>query len=147
MTVVRALVAEHQSFRATFARIERTLPAVGRLAMVRRLAREVEALLGLHARAEEDLVLLTLDHLPKRQAWCRAFYRQHQEIDSSLGEALLAKELVSAKRFLRKAFRHSRRHFAYEERMVFPLWEKWIDRDLLNKLGRIWRHRRDGTAA
>jgi hemerythrin-like domain-containing protein len=147
MTIIRALVVEHQSLRAVFARMEGALPGVRRLAMVRRQAREVEALLALHARVEEDLVLLTLAHVPKHQAWCRAFYRQHQEIDCSLAQALLTKQLKPAKRFLKKALQHSRRHFTYEERKVFPLWEKWIDPNLLERLGRVWRHRQNGAIA
>ena len=143
MNIILALVAEHRLFLATFASIEAALPSTRRVASVRRLARDVEAMLGLHARAEEDLVLLSLEQLPKHQAWCRTFQRQHQEIDSNLTQALVTKELATAKRQLRQAFQYSRRHFAYEERKVFPLLQKWIARDILEKLGRIWKHRQN----
>jgi hypothetical protein len=142
MMITRALVADHRLLRGVFARMEDALPRVRRVALVRSLAREVQALLGLHGRVEEDLVLLALNQVPERKAWCRTFFRQHQEIDHNLTEALRTKELISAKRLLKHALQYSRRHFAFEERKVFPLWEEWLDRALLAKLGRVWRHRR-----
>lgn len=121
--------------------MEDALPGVRRLAVVRGLAREVHALLALHGGVEDDLVLIALGHMSEREAWCRTFFRQHREIDHDLTEALRTQELASAKRFLKHALQYSRRHFAFEERNVFPLWDKWIAPAVLNKLGRLWRHR------
>ena len=132
---------EHRLLRVTFARIEASLPGARRVATVQGLAAEVEAALKPHARTEEDLVLLTLEHLPQHQVWCRTFHRQHQEIDGSLTLALASTELASAKRLLKQALQYSRHHFTYEERKVFPFLTKWIDRNLLEKLERIWEHR------
>jgi hypothetical protein len=141
VTITRALIKDHRFLRGVFTQMEDALPGVRRLAVVRALAREVHSLLGLHGRVEDDLVLIALDHMPERQAWCRTYFRQHREIDHDLTEALRTKELAFAKRFLKHALRYSRRHFAFEERKVFPLWDQWIAPAVLNKLGRLWRHR------
>ena len=147
MNIILAWVAEHRAFCATFAGIEGLLPGVRQLAEVHRLACKVEALLDLHGQAEEDLVLLALDQVPRHQAWSRSFHQQHKEIDCSLTQAQVCQELADAKRLLQQALQHSRRHFAYEECKVFPFFEKWIDRELLEKLGRIWEHRQRALLA
>ena len=54
-------------FCAVFDHVERSLPGVKQLAHVKELSRMVEGLLRSHAAAEEDLVLLALDHAPEHK--------------------------------------------------------------------------------
>lgn len=147
MIILQGLREEHRAFCAAFARIECILPRVLRRADVRHLARQVETQLCRHARAEEDLVLITLDHLPERQGWCQAFHLQHHEIDARLTQARMVDEVGLAKQLLQEALEYSRRHFAYEESQVLPLFEQWIDKELLAKFGRVWMHRRGGACS
>jgi hemerythrin-like domain-containing protein len=143
LTITAALVAEHDTFRALFDEIERTLPRTGSLEETQRLARRLEGLLRLHAAAEEDLALLLLDHLPEQKRRCDRFYTEHQEIDAQLTQVLEVRELDLAQELLLGAIAVSRRHFKHEERVVFPLMEQVTEEEQLTKLGLIWARRRE----
>jgi iron-sulfur cluster repair protein YtfE (RIC family) len=140
--ITRALTAEHKMFCAVFDQIECLLPSVGQLAQVRELSRLVEGLLQNHAAAEEDLVLLALDHTSQHKRRCDRIHQEHQEIDSRITRVHGTKNLARARSLLRAAMTASRKHFAHEERVVFPLVERVMNAEALMRLGGVWMRRR-----
>ena len=140
--ITRALVAEHKMFCAVFDQVEHLLPGVKQLAHVKELSRMVEGLLRSHAAAEEDLVLLALDHAPEHKRRGDRIHQEHQEIDSRIMRVHGTKNLARARSLLRAAMIASRKHFEHEERVVFPLVERVMKPETLTKLGGVWMRRR-----
>ena len=144
--ITGALTAEHKLFCAVFDQIEQALPQSKRLEQVRGLSRFVEDLLQRHAVAEEDLVLLALDHAPEHKRRCDRFHKEHQEIDSRITRVQTAKDMVRARGLLKAAMLASRKHFEHEERIIFPLIERLTKRETLTKMGAIWMRQRHMSA-
>jgi hemerythrin-like domain-containing protein len=143
LTITQALALEHRVFSGLFDQIEQTLPGFDALAEVHLLARSVEGLLRQHSEAEDELVALALAEGARHRRWCRALLQQHQEIDSSLTGARATGHLGQARRLLRAAIAASRRHFEFEDRVVFPRLENVLPKETLTRLGRIWFQQRD----
>ena len=143
LTITHALSLEHRVFSGLFDQIEKALPGFDALAEVHLLARSVEGLLRHHSEAEDELVALALADGAKHQRWCRAFLQQHQEIDSRLTGARATGHLGQSRRLLRDAIASSRRHFEYEDRVVFPRLETLLTKATLTRLGGIWLQERD----
>ena len=142
IAITKALAAEHAMYRVLFDHIEELLPKLRRPAEVKRLARLVEDLLRSHAVAEEDLVLVALDHESAHQRRADRLHRDHQEIDSRLTRVHGINNLSQARSLLEAAIVASRAHFKHEERVVFPLIEKVTKPETLVKLGAVWMQRR-----
>jgi len=140
--ITRALAAEHKMFCAVFDQVERLLPGVKQLTQVKEFSRMVEGLLRSHAAAEEDLVLLALDHAPQHKRRGDRIHQEHQEIDSRITRVHGTKNLARARSLLRAALGASRKHFEHEERVVFPLVERVMKPEMLTKLGGVWMRRR-----
>ena len=129
-------------YRVLFDHIEELLPKLSRPAEVKRLARMVEDLLRGHAVAEEDLVLVALDHDSEHKRRADRLHREHQEIDSRLTRVYATSDLAKARRLLKAAIVASRAHFKHEERIVFPLIERVTTPETLLKVGAVWMQRR-----
>jgi hypothetical protein len=143
LKITHALSLEHRVFVGLFDQIERALPGFGALSEVHLLARSVEGLLRHHSEAEDELVALALAEGSRDRRWCQAFLQQHQEIDSRLTGAHATGNLGQSRRLLRAAIASSRRHFAYEDRIVFPRLESLLPAETLTRLGGIWLQERD----
>jgi hemerythrin-like domain-containing protein len=140
--ITRVLAAEHKMFCAVFDQIEQTLPQAQRLDQLRGLSRFVEELLRSHAGAEEDLVLLAVDHGPEHKRRCHRFHQEHQEIDGRITRVQTAKDIAQARGLLQAAMLASRKHFEHEERVIFPLIERLTKHETLTKMGALWLRRR-----
>ena len=140
--ITRALTAEHKLFCAVFDEIEAMLPSVKRLAELREMGRMVEGLLRSHAVAEEDLVLLALDHSPIHKRRANRLHQEHHEIDSRLTRVCAVNDLARARSLLTAALAASRKHFQHEERVVFPFIEQAVEPGTLTQMGAVWLQRR-----
>jgi iron-sulfur cluster repair protein YtfE (RIC family) len=142
IAITTALVAEHAMYCALFDHIEQLLPKLDRPAEVKRLARLVEGLLRGHAAAEEDLVLVALDHDSEHKRRANRLHQEHKEIDGRLTRVHGTNNVAQARGLLRAAIVASRSHFKHEERVVFPLIERVTKPETLTRLGATWMQRR-----
>lgn len=125
-------------FNAVFDQVEELLSRLDRLTEVKRLARLVEGLLRTHAKVEDDLLILARGHASEDKLRYARCHDDHHEIDSQLTRVHSASNIARARKLLRAALAASRRHFKHEERKVFPLLEKGMNREALTKLGTVW---------
>lgn len=138
ISITGALVAEHRMFCAVFDQITEALPSIGSVAEIRRVTRLVEGLLLSHAKTEDDLLLLLTQHgRPDKGSYSR-LQQEHQEVDARLRRVYLANKTELARNLLGAAMAASRRHFAREEKLIFPQVEKVLEPEVLSKLGLIW---------
>jgi hemerythrin-like domain-containing protein len=147
MKITDILLAEHMVFHNVFDHIESSLPRLETLAEIKALAGLMENLLRAHSRTEEELVFAPLDHCLEQIGQRDTFEKEHQEIDASLLKVKNARRLADARRLLSGAVQASRKHFDHEERIVFPLAEKAMNRETLSKLGSVWLRRRETKTA
>ena len=138
ITITRALVAEHQMFRAMFTDISGVLTNLSGLGEVKRLARLVEGLMRVHGGVEDDLALISEDNRTGQKHPNDRCRREHREIDSQLIRVHTAKTSAEAKRLLCGAMAASRRHFSHEERLFFPLLERVVELATLTTMGTAW---------
>jgi len=143
MKITEALLAEHMVFHNIFDHIEHVLPKLRTLDEVKTLAGLMENLLLAHGKTEEDLVFAPLDHCLEQIGQRDTFENEHHEIDASLLKVKSAKRLPEARRLLSVAVLASRRHFDHEERIVFPLAEKFMKGETLRELGKSWMKKRE----
>jgi len=147
MKITETLVAEHRIFLRVFDQIERLLPRMRTVAEVRRMASLVEALLMDHGATETELAYPALDHIMEDKGRLERLHQEHQEIDAGLREVQAAPSLVEARRRLEAALLMSRRHFQFEERFVFPLFEELLQQGTLAELGADWMQRIAGSGS
>jgi hemerythrin-like domain-containing protein len=138
MTITEALVAEHGVFCRLFDQVERDLPGIQSLDELRRLAGMIEAVLLSHAEAEEQLVLVALNHLLEHRGRPDHLKQEHHELDECLRRVQAAEDSSEARHLLRLALQASRSHFHYEERAVFPLVDQELGPATLAGLGESW---------
>ena len=142
MKITEALVAEHTIFLRVFDQIERVLPSLTTSAEVRTMASLVEGLLEDHAKTETNLAYLALDHVLEHNGGLARMHQDHDEIDDRLRKVHTARTCAEARRLLKLAILSSREHFCAEERSVFPLLDKVLQKQTLTDLGKSWMQRR-----
>jgi hemerythrin-like domain-containing protein len=141
MKITEALVAEHTIFLSVFDQIERVLPSLTTHSEVRTMASIVEGLLEGHAKTETNLAYLALDHVLEENGGLSRMHQDHHEIDDRLRKVHTARTCAEARRLLKLALLSSREHFRAEERSVFPLLEKVLQKQTLTDLGKGWMQR------
>ena len=129
-----SLTNEHAVFCNIFDEIENLLPDVRTIGEVRLLSRLVEGVLSRHADVEQNLAFAALDHALEEKGQLKRLHQEHEEIDSCLRNAAMAKDLSKAVRLLKAGLKTSRAHFRHEERGVFPLFEKLFTPESLETL-------------
>lgn len=129
-------------FTTVFDQIEQTLPQLRTPGEAKMLAGLVEALLQDHGDAETNLAFVALDHALDNKNRLDRLHQDHDEIDDRLRQVRKATELADARRLLRAALLATRHHFRREERLIFPLIEKMLQKETLTKLGEVWMQRR-----
>ncbi len=142
MKITEALLAEHFVFHNIFDYLERRVPATEHLCEVKAHADMLEAMLEAHSKMEDELVIEPLSHCLDNLGQAENFEAEHEEIDKSLASIRETTELADAQRKLINAVRWSRKHFDKEERIVFPLAEKWLKEKTLQDLGDSWMKER-----
>jgi hemerythrin-like domain-containing protein len=141
MKITEALIAEHTIFLGVFDQIERVLPSLTTHSEVRTMASIVEGLLEGHAKTETNLAYLALDHVLEENGGLSRMHQDHNEIDDRLRKVHTARTCAEARRLLKLALLASREHFRAEERSVFPLLEKVLQKQTLTELGKSWMQR------
>ena len=138
MTIIEGLIADHRVFLTLFEEIERALPEVKTVGEVGLLCRLLAGLLHNHGGIETDLAYITLDHVLHQQNRMTRLHHDHQELDGLLRDVAAIKDLTKARSRLKAALNACRAHFEEEERNVFPLMEKALQRETLLILGKAW---------
>jgi len=138
MKITEALLAEHVVFHNLFDYVERATPKLKSLGEVRALAGLLDAMLEAHGQIEDKLVMEPLDHCLDQLGQSQAIHAEHEHMDAVLGQVHTCRELKQAKQLLVNAVRFSRQHFDREERVIFPLAEKWLKTRTLQTLGTEW---------
>jgi len=146
MTIIEALLMEHEIFLAVFAQIERVLPKLDSEVAVKMLGTVVEGLLRDHADTENNMAYAALDHVLAHKGELDHLYHDHKEIDDHLKRVQAAVTVAEARRLLKTALARSREHFRHEERVVFPLMEKVLKPNTLGELGVTWQERHSAPA-
>jgi hemerythrin-like domain-containing protein len=141
MKITELLAVEHTIYLGVFDLIEKSLPSLSSPAEVRTMAGIVEGLLGGHAKRESQLAYLALDHVLAQKDELDRMHQDHQEIDNRLKKVHTAETCAEARRLLKAAITSSREHFRLEEKQVFPLLEKTLQRETLIELGKVWSNR------
>jgi iron-sulfur cluster repair protein YtfE (RIC family) len=136
-SITETLVSDHAVFIGVFGWIKQVLPRLTTLGEVKLLAGLVEALLRDHADVETDLAFIALDHALYNKGQLNRLHEDHDEIDDRLKQVQTAANLSDARRLLRLALLASRQHFRREERIIFPLIEKVLQKETLTKLGGV----------
>ncbi len=135
MKITDALMAEHGELYNTLSFVEEVAPTL-ETRELQLLASMLERLLRVHAELEENYILAALDHTLEEKGQRNRIRQVHQEIDSRLKEIHRVSELAQALRLLREAIDVSRKHFKYEEDIVFPLAETVLKPETLETLGK-----------
>ena len=138
MTITDALVAEHGVFCRIFEQVERTLPDIESVVELRRWAALLEELLLTHAEAEEQLVLVALNHTLEERGRHDRLMQEHHELDDCFRRVHTAATTSEARHLFQLALQASRSHFLYEERAVFPLVDRELGPNALASLGDSW---------
>lgn len=138
MKITEALLAEHVVFHNLFDYLERTTPRLRTLPEIRALAGLLDAMLRAHGETEDKLVMEPLDHCLDQFGQNEVIHAEHDHIEAVLGQVRSCRDLKQAKKLLLTAVLVSRQHFDREERVIFPLAEKWLKAKTLTDLGKSW---------
>ena len=141
MKITEALIAEHRIFLSVFDQIERVLTQMTTVAEIKALASVIEGMLEGHAGTETNLAYLALDHVMHEKGQLDQLHEEHHEIDASLRRVQQALDCPEARSLLQTAIEASRRHFRFEEEVVFPLLERVLQDETLTELGTTWSQR------
>lgn len=142
MKITDILTSEHAVFCAMFDHIERTLPHLKTAAEIRAIACMLETLLRNHGETEQNLAYTPLDHMLEEKKQLTRLFSDHREMDNRMKEIQAATRGPQAGRLLQAAIAMTREHFRYEEQTLFPLVEKALKQDSLEKLGEAYAQKR-----
>lgn len=151
--ITDAFLGEHGVLYGWLDALETTLsergeagpPGAPSTEQVAAIARTMAAVLGSHARAENELLL---DELARRNAEAgplAVMRREHADIEGLIEEArgeVGAGDAVRAVELLLEAIAVAREHFEKEELAAFPAAERALDEGSLEALGLKWAERR-----
>ncbi len=146
MTIIQTLAAEHVVFHNVFDHIEQAAPKLRTVAEVRALAALLEALLKVHSRIEDNLLMEPLEPNLIQLGQHENFHAEHEQIDADLAAITKVRRVTDARRLLLGAVLASRKHFDKEERIIFPLARRLLTAKTLTALGKRWREERQAIA-
>ena len=147
MTIIQTLAAEHVVFHNVFDHIEQTVAGLKTVAEVRAVAALLEALLKVHSRIEDHLLIEPLEPNLIQLGQHENFHAEHEQIDADLIALAKVRRVTEARKLLLGAVLASRKHFDKEERIVFPLARRLLTAKTLTALGKRWREERQAIAA
>lgn len=142
--VVDALLGEHGVLYAWFDAVEGALGSDPSAAEVAGLARQLAAVLGSHARVENELLLDEAARRGAEEGPLAVMRREHDDIEALLGEAVEAADAEPGRAagLLGEAIAVAREHFEKEELAAFPLAARVLGPEALAEAGVRWAERR-----
>lgn len=156
--ITDALLGEHGVLYAWLDEVEVSLREDLSAAEVGGLARRAAAVLGLHARLENELLLDEVARRGAEEGPLAVMRREHDDIEALIEEAVglvgedrggeadgdvPSADLDRAVDLLLEAVVVAREHFEKEEIAAFPLAERILDDAALETLGARWAERRE----
>ena len=138
MRITDALIVEHSVLRTVFNQVERIIPAIDDLSVLKSIGKMIEKLLQQHGDVEEHMLFVTLDHALANAGELGQMSQEHGEMDGRLRKIQEAESAREARRLLRAAMGFSRRHFENEEKKVFPLVHERLTDQTLKAFGEAW---------
>ncbi len=139
MKVTAALLGEHAVFYAQFDYLEKTIPQVKDLTLVKSQGAMLTAALATHAHLEDELLFIALEsHLDPQFGPLAVMRMEHNEIEGSLERLQEVPDLAEAKNLLLHAIQTARAHFAKEEQVLFPMAGQMLEANQLSQLGAKW---------
>ena len=153
--ITDALLGEHGALYAWLDAVEAILAEDPSPARIRDLTRTMAAVLGSHARVENELLLDEAARRGVEEGPLSVMRREHDDIESLIDEARSEVEAGLPERgadLLGEAIAVAREHFEKEELAAFPAAERALEEETLHHLGRRWAERRgvrlgDGSGA
>ncbi|MBM3832412.1 MAG: hypothetical protein FJ403_03875 [Verrucomicrobia bacterium] len=142
MKITEALLAEHVVFHNLFDYLEQAAPKLKSLAETRGLASLLEAMLEVHSKVEDELLIAPLEPSFSQMGQAENFHREHELVEADLKLIQCSRKVSEARDLLLRAVLLSRKHFDKEERIVFPLAEKQLSAKSLSLLGKRWGEQR-----
>lgn len=142
MTIIQTLAAEHVVFHHVFDHIEQAVPGLKTVAEVRALGALLEALLHVHSKIEDQLLIEPLEPNIIQLGQHENFHAEHEQIDADLASLTRIRRVTEARTVLLRAVLAARKHFDKEERIIFPLARRLLTAKTLTSLGKRWREQR-----
>lgn len=138
MKITEALLGEHGAFYAQFDHLEGVLDDAS-LGEVKAMGLLLESGLKDHANLEDDVLFEAVeDRLGEGAGPTGPMRDEHDEIRETLSRLPLVSDVEEARDVVLHAIHTARDHFRKEEQMLFPLAERELDLDTLNRLGEQW---------
>jgi iron-sulfur cluster repair protein YtfE (RIC family) len=142
MKITDALRGEHGAYYGLFQQIESLAEEVEILAQIQNATIALNAEILSHAKLEERLLIPALRPHLSHDALITAMCDEHVEMDQSLEHVEDAQTLEDAVDWIRYCVGFAREHFQKEEQILFPLADKVLGREVLEKLGQAWAEAR-----
>jgi len=141
-----ALLGEHGIFYALFDQIEEIAAIEGATAQILGATTVLAAMVGSHAKLEEELLFSALEpHLGKGYGPLAVMRAEHEEMERLLGQIEDAADVEGAMLWVEEALSAARSHFQKEEQVLFPMAQRLLGDEALTRLGRAWAEARRVT--
>ena len=138
MNITDALLGEHAVFYAQFDHLEQSIPAADSLVQVKSQGAMLAAALAGHAQLEENLLFRILEPHIGSMGPLTVMRMEHDQIEEGLERLPAARELEQARQLLLQIVEVARRHFAKEERVLYPMASQALSVETLIDLGAQW---------
>lgn len=145
MKLTHALLGEHAIFYALFDHVERQLDGSAELAALQASGTALAEALISHAKLEDELLFPALDGSPAGDGPVPVMRAEHAEIDSLCADLPRATDAEDAAALLGEVIGLAREHFAKEEQVLFPMVERFVADDELERLTNSWARLRGVT--
>lgn len=146
MKVTDALLGEHGAFYVIFDQVEKFAAVEGPVSQIQGATTVLEAMVGSHAKLEEELLFTALEPFLGTDNGPLAVMRaEHEELERLLTQIDDAADITRANIWVEEALRAARSHFQKEEQVLFPMAQHLLGDENLTRLGRAWAEARRVT--
>ena len=145
MKITDAFLGEHAVFYAQFIECEDMIARVD-LAGVKQAAGVIASALATHADLEDMLLFQPLaDRADERASIFQIMDEEHRTIGALLVEIARTHDPERGRELLLEMIHAAREHFLKEEQVAFPLAERLLGAEELERLGVAWSEARNVT--
>lgn len=142
MKITHALLGEHGALKAQFDHLETGVESAASLDAVQSLGGLLGSALASHAAIENEILFPALRSAVELEGPLSVMMAEHDEIEGTLGKLADESDLDRARSLLRHALDVARDHFAKEEEVLFPMAERALGPEALERLTGDWAGRR-----